>query len=311
MKAETRHVKYAFADVVDFSVDRTVEAQVEIIAALNAAFKEAARSLEVIFLPTGDGICAGIIEPNTTADAHIQLALHVLYHIHKWSEGSPLNRRCTVRFGINESVDSIVTDINGQRNLAGAGINQTQRLMNIADGNQIVVGRAAFETLHVHDDYAEAFREIRTEVKHGQVVTAYQFVRDGLPSLNTKVPHVVQRMDPIDLNMTTALSDHKNFSTSGQIHCVHEATEEWNSRMESVLAEIIRNCTQEQAMQLRKTQAAWENYRSQEMTWLGELRSTVHGSMYRVFAADIDLQLVRRRAKALCGYRDEWLEARS
>ena len=49
MKVETRHVKYAFVDVVDFSVDRTVEAQVEIIAALNESFLAATQSLEVIF----------------------------------------------------------------------------------------------------------------------------------------------------------------------------------------------------------------------------------------------------------------------
>jgi class 3 adenylate cyclase/uncharacterized protein YecT (DUF1311 family) len=307
MNAETRHVKYAFADVIDFSVGRTVEAQVDIIAALNAAFAEAAQSLEVIFLPTGDGICASIIEVNAAADAHLQLALDVLKRIHEWAKQVSENRRCVVRFGINEGVDTLITDINGRRNVADAGINQAQRLMTIADGNQIVLGRAAFDSVSVHDDYADAFRELRAEVKHGQILTAYQFVRDGYPFLNTDVPVTVQRTDPIELAMTQALSDRANFSTSGQARCVREATEKWEEDMESILIELTGNCTAEQAADLRKAQTAWEKYRDKEMTWLGALRATVFGTMYRVLGADIDRQLVSRRVMLLRLYRDEWL----
>lgn len=307
MKAETRHVKYAFADVVDFSVDRTVEAQVEIVTALNAAFTNAAESLEVIFLPTGDGICAGIIEVNASADAHIQLALDVLKHVHEWTQQALENRKCVVRFGVNEGVDTLITDINGRKNLAGAGINQAQRLMSIADGNQIVLGRAAFDSVSVHDDYANAFRELRVEVKHGQILTAYQFVRDGFPFLNNDVPESVQRTDPIELAMTQALSDPANFSTSGQVAYIREATEKWEEEMESILTELTSNCTTDQATDLRKAQAAWARYRDKEMTWLVGLRATVFGTMYRVLGADIDLQLVRRRVMLLRLYRDEWL----
>jgi hypothetical protein len=43
------------------------------------------------------------------------------------------------------------------------------------------------------------------------------------------------------------------------------------------------------------------------MTWLGALRATVFGTMYRVLGADIDRQLVSRRVMLLRLYRDEWL----
>src|SRR6266516_1103337 len=258
MKPETRHVKYAFADVVDFSVDRTIEAQVEIVAALNAAFMQGAESSDVIFLPTGDGICAGIIEPNAPADAHLQLALHVLKRMHEWTEKASRNLKCLLRFGINESVDTIITDINGRQNLAGAGINQAQRLMSIADGNQIVLGRTAFETLGIRDEYTDAFREIRAEVKHGQILTAYQFVQDGLPFLDTKVPQVVQRTDPIELSMTETLANPANFSTAAMVRCVRNATEQWEHEMDSVLAELTNSCSPKQAADLRKAQTAWE-----------------------------------------------------
>ncbi|HEY4273573.1 MAG TPA: lysozyme inhibitor LprI family protein [Candidatus Udaeobacter sp.] len=307
MKAETRHVKYAFADVVGFSVNRTIEAQVEIVAALNQAFLTAAQSQEVIFLPTGDGICASIVGVNASADAHLQLALDVLKLMNQWTEQVAENRKCKIRFGVNEAVDTLITDINDRRNVAGAGINQAQRIMSIADGNQIILGRGAFDSLSVHDDYVGAFRKLRVEVKYGQILPVFQFVRNGFPFLNTDVPIAVQRTDPIELTMAQALGDRENFSTSGQVRCICEATERWEGEMQIVLADLGRDCTPEQAVALRKAQTAWENYRAEEMNWLGALRATVHGTMYRVFGADIDRQLVRKHVKRLRVYRDEWL----
>jgi hypothetical protein len=124
MKAQTRHVKYVFADVVDFTLNRTIEAQVEIIGALNEAFREATENLETIFLPKGDGICAGIIKSYAPPDSHIKVALKVLTSMDQWSEKQGSNRKCKVRFAINESVDNLIEDINRNLNVAGAGINQ-------------------------------------------------------------------------------------------------------------------------------------------------------------------------------------------
>lgn len=256
MNAETRHIKYAFADIVDFSVDRTVEAQVEIIDALNQSFVAAGQSLEVIFLPTGDGICASIIDVNAPVDAHLRLALDVLKRMHEWAKQARENRRCRVRFGINEAVDTLITDVNARRNVAGAGINQAQRVMSIADGNQIILGRAAFDSLSVRDDYTDAFRELQAEVKHGQIVTAYQFVQAELPFLNTDVPITVQRTDPIDLAMAQALSNRANFSTSGQVACIRDAIQKWEQEMETLLTDLRAFCTPSQAADLLKAQAS-------------------------------------------------------
>ena len=134
MNVKTRHVRYAFADVVGFTNDRTVEAQSEIVAALNDAFRSATKDLETIFLPTGDGICAGIIQSDAPADSHLTVALQVVREIYGWSAEAESNRKCEVRFGINESVDSLITDINRNTNIAGAGINEAQRVMGLADG---------------------------------------------------------------------------------------------------------------------------------------------------------------------------------
>src|SRR5206468_10051453 len=142
-----------FADLVEFTERRTLEAQVEIIAALNGAFKEAIGRIEAIYLPTGDGICAAILQVEIEADVHLQTALRVLELFHAWSSQAPFNRKADLRIAINESVDAVVTDINGNRNLAGVGINSAQRLMTVANGNQIIAGHAAYETLRSRDRY--------------------------------------------------------------------------------------------------------------------------------------------------------------
>jgi class 3 adenylate cyclase len=184
MSIETRHVKYIFADIVGFTERRTVDAQVEIISGLNNAFRTGLNGTEAIFLPTGDGICAGIIASNAPADAHLQGALRVLKFMHEWSGHQVrLDRYCELRVGINESVDVIITDISGRRNIAGNGINQAQRLMSMADGRQIIAGRAAYETLSSRDAYADAFREVRAETKarNGTDGISVYFYRDRLP----------------------------------------------------------------------------------------------------------------------------------
>src|SRR2546423_4306430 len=115
MAVETRHIRYVFADVVEFTENRTVEAQVDIVAALNDVFRQAFGDLDTLYLPTGDGICAGILQADAPADVHLEKALRVVELFYDWSENAQENRAAKIRVAINESVDAVVTDINGKR----------------------------------------------------------------------------------------------------------------------------------------------------------------------------------------------------
>jgi hypothetical protein len=306
MSIETRHVKYIFADVVSFTESRTVDAQVEIIAGLNEAFRTALEGTEAIFLPTGDGICAGIIASDAGADAHLQGALKVLEFMPEWSRGLRHDRHCQLRVGINESVDVIITDINGRPNLAGNGINQAQRLMSIGDGGQIIAGRAAYETLSSRDAYADAFREVRAEIKHGTVMTGYQYVSAGIDYLNTGVPWSVQNSDPKDIELTEALGKH--FGTGNQVSYTYEAIKAWQKEMALILPALDKRCSESQREALRRSQKSWEKFFEGEANFTAALRETVRGTMYRVISAGYQLELVRERVKNLRLYRDEWLD---
>ena len=80
-------------------------------------------------------------------DSHLSLALRIVAAVaeHNRDESSPM-RKFDVRLGINENVDNVLADINGRRNVAGDGISMAQRIMDKADGGQILAGASVHES---------------------------------------------------------------------------------------------------------------------------------------------------------------------
>src|SRR5262249_3173407 len=154
-------------------------------------------------------------------------------------------------------------------------------------GNQIILGRAAYETLHSRDKYAEAFRQVKAEIKHGHILSAYQFIGLRAPFLNIEMPWAVQRLHPIDLEMTEEMEKPGGYSTGAMVRATYAATEKWETEVKEVIAEVAARCTEEQRIALDASQAAWEQFYKAEHGFIGALRQTVHGSMYSPITADI------------------------
>ncbi|MBN1520315.1 MAG: hypothetical protein JW923_09520 [Spirochaetales bacterium] len=181
MEVKTALVKYVFLDIVSYSIDRTVEAQVEIIGVLNrlvlkavSGYKISAKN--VIYLPNGDGICICLINTIDPYDLHIRIAIDIMTLLkeHNEREEDP-KRQFKLRIGINENHDCLIVDINGRNNVAGAGINMAQRIMNMADGNQIMVGQSVYEKIVQREPYFGKFRPVVKEIKHGITLKSYHF----------------------------------------------------------------------------------------------------------------------------------------
>jgi hypothetical protein len=148
----------------------------------------AAPTPRTIFLPTGDGICVALVNVETPYDIHLQLALSVLEQLEAYnSQTTDTMRKFQIRLGINANIDNLVVDINGNKNVAGAGINLAQRIMNIADGNQILVGDAVFQTLGQREKYMNSFKPFTAAAKHGMTFLVHQFI-EPRPGLDTTVP---------------------------------------------------------------------------------------------------------------------------
>ena len=200
--SETAPAKYVFMDIVGFTYRRSVEPQSHIVQALNRIVKESVQACaipgkQIIYIPTGDGICVAILNYETPFDVHLRLALQVLERLQKYNDATERESyRFKVRIGINSNTDNLITDINERRNIAGAGINMAARIMDKADGNQILVGQSVYEPLKQREKYAAAFRSHRITIKHGTVLEAYQFIADEYVGLNTDEPESLKPVQP-------------------------------------------------------------------------------------------------------------------
>jgi hypothetical protein len=192
---ETALTKYVFLDIVAFTKGRSVEAQSDLVAELNSIVKSALEKQNVeiasentILLPTGDGICIALLEAKPF-DIHLQLALDIVAGVSDYNDrADDQTRKMQLRLGINENIDNIVLDINGRRNVAGNGINMAQRILNLADGNQILVGQAVYEILSGREKYMSSLRRYQGSDKHDNSFPVYQYFADNHKGLNTDVP---------------------------------------------------------------------------------------------------------------------------
>lgn len=188
----TVDAKYVFLDIVSYS-KRHVEAQCDIITSLNKIVKEVIDFFElkekVKCIPTGDGMCIALLNISDPFDIHLQIALSILEKLREYNNlQDDVARKFEVRVGINGNTDNLVIDINGNENIAGAGINYSQRVMNFADGGNILIGEPIYNCLSQREKYVNSFREFRAKVKHGLEISVYQYINPQLSNISSDVP---------------------------------------------------------------------------------------------------------------------------
>lgn len=189
---ETALIKYVYLDVVKFTLNRSVETQTEIISSLNeivkAAVAHVVRDGSVIYIPIGDGICIALLSDGVSYDSHIRVALEILRRIWVRNQKVSPQSQFEVRIGINENVDNLITDINGNKNVAGAGVNNAQRIMSFADANQLLVSRTVYDVLNPRQRYMNQFRQYKAVGKHNIPLEVFQYKGPGVAALNREIP---------------------------------------------------------------------------------------------------------------------------
>ena len=132
VKLEIGHV--LFLDIVGYSkllITQQSE-QLEILRKIARAtdqFRTADAEGKLLRLPTGDG---GALVFRTTPEAPVLCALEISKELKKHPE-------LRVRMGIHSGPVNAITDLNEQANIAGAGINIAQRVMDCGDAGHILV----------------------------------------------------------------------------------------------------------------------------------------------------------------------------
>src|SRR5215471_7603486 len=158
---EIAHV--LFLDVVGYS-KLLVNEQRAVIEALNGAVREADEYREaestghLIKVPTGDGMALVF---NSTQEAPVECALEISRALKKY----PSFR---VRMGVHSGPVSGLMDLNQRANVAGAGINFAQRVMDCGDGGHILLSKRVAEDLAHYGHWRPHLHDLgECEVKHG------------------------------------------------------------------------------------------------------------------------------------------------
>src|SRR5438132_3790099 len=164
VKFEIGHV--LFIDIVGYS-KLLINEQSEQIQKLKQIvrgteqFRLAEAEGKLLRLPTGDG---GALVFRTSPEAPVLCATEISKELKKYPE-------LRVRMGIHSGPVNEITDLNEQANIAGAGINIAQRVMDCGDADHILLSRHVADDLKHYSRWRPYLHEIgECEVKHGMRV---------------------------------------------------------------------------------------------------------------------------------------------
>jgi TolB-like protein/Tfp pilus assembly protein PilF len=155
-------------------------------------FRLAEAEGKLLRLPTGDG---GALVFRTSPEAPVLCALE----INKELKSHPELR---VRMGIHSGPVNEITDLNEQANIAGAGINVAQRVMDCGDAGHILLSKHVAEDLEQYRQWQPNLHELgECEVKHGVRLSVVNLYNDeignpAVPKKLRKQPEVVSPAQP-------------------------------------------------------------------------------------------------------------------
>src|SRR5256885_854107 len=161
IELEIAHV--LFTDIVGYS-KLPINQQRALVERLNAIvrgtdeFHIAETAGRLLTIPTGDGITLVFYH---SPEAPVECALEISRALKKHPE-------LQLRMGVHSGPVSGVIDATGKANVAGAGINMAQRVMDCGDAGHILLSKHVAEDLEEYPHWQPHLHELgECEVKHG------------------------------------------------------------------------------------------------------------------------------------------------
>src|SRR5438477_10269367 len=172
IQLEIAHV--LFIAIVGYS-KRSINDQNAAVEELNQLVRvshqlqRAGAASRLLKIATGDGM-ALVFYTSPAAPAHCALEI---------SRALKEHPRLHVRMGVHSGPVSGVVDVNGRPNLAGAGLNMAQRVMNCGDAGHILVSKHVAEDLEEYEHWRPLLHDLGAcEVKHGMRVSVVNLYSD-------------------------------------------------------------------------------------------------------------------------------------
>ena len=185
-KKEIAHV--LFLDIVGYSKLSVNEQHARVdelnqIVRTSEQYQKAKAANRILKIPTGDGMALVFYK---SPEEPAQCAFEI-------SRALKDNQRLQVRMGIHSGPVSGVVDVIERTNVAGAGINLDQRVMDCGDAGHILLSHHVAEDLAEYERWRPFLHDIGTfEVKHGVRVSVTNLYSDdvGNPNLPSKLQAV-------------------------------------------------------------------------------------------------------------------------
>src|SRR5215475_10339242 len=177
---EIAHV--LFIDIVDYSKlsisdqHAAVEELTRIVRA-SQEFQRAEGASGLTRIPTCDGMALAFYNgPEAPAQCAVEISRALKQHPH-----------LQLRMGIHSGPVGGVLDVNERANLAGAGLNMAQRVMDCGDAGHILLSKHAAEDLEEYQRWRPLLHDLGScEVKHGMRASVVNLYGDQFG--NAKLP---------------------------------------------------------------------------------------------------------------------------
>ena len=145
-----------------------------------------AQNEDLVRLPTGDGMA--LVFWNSLEEP-ARCALEMARALKPYPQ-------IQVRMGIHSGPVSKITDLNGHTNIAGAGINLAQRVMDCGDAGHILLSRHVVDDLAQYRHWSASLHDLgECEVKHGLKLSLTNLFGDdfGNPTVPAKLASATAR----------------------------------------------------------------------------------------------------------------------
>jgi class 3 adenylate cyclase len=173
IRLEIGHV--LFIDIVGYS-KLLINEQRALLETLNQIvrgseeFRSAEAADRLIKIPTGDGMALVFY---SSPEAPVECALEISRAVKDHPE-------LQLRMGVHSGPVSGVVDVNQRANVAGAGINMAQRVMDCGDAGHILLSKHVAEDLEQYGHWQPHLHDLgECEVKHGVHVHAVNLYTRG------------------------------------------------------------------------------------------------------------------------------------
>jgi TolB-like protein/class 3 adenylate cyclase/Tfp pilus assembly protein PilF len=165
-----------------------VDDQIELLQELNQivhrteSFRMAEASGKLIRVPTGDGMALLFFHsPEEPVRCALEISKALQEHPH-----------IQLRMGVHSGPVNRVTDVNDKTNMAGAGINVAQRVLDCGDAGHILLSGHVADDLGQYRHWQRHLHDLgECEVKHGLRLHIFNLYKDDLG--NPQVPDKLKR----------------------------------------------------------------------------------------------------------------------